>query len=345
MDPRAVPMIEVVVDSEGQPPPSFRIGTDDDWIIEWRGCKSDDSEMPEILCDVSRNPFPFLMRTRNGWYIEPDPMHKTARRLIRPTVALLILALLVHSMEPSLVSLGLLSESFAGSYRIGPLDYPKLLFVAFPIFMFPIVFRMIANLRDIRRQNAYIASPIESPEMTLSVGERDVRASRITMPVDTMAVRGRLQVGVAVPERSKVLESLQRTEGEQPAPGMSTRLPERRITSGEELGTGVGEATPMPVAHPRVLLLEPMRVHDPGEWVELRENSAEVRFEGPVNQWPGSIYSALIAVHWEIVIEAIRDDGTRMKWVGQVIMPPRQGLEHISKLPVRSGRTELSESS
>ena len=87
------------------------------------------------------------------------------------------------------------------------------------------------------------------------------------------------------------------------------------------------------------------QVHDPGEWVELRENSAEVRFEGPVNQWPGSIYSALIAVHWEIVIEAIRDDGTRMKWVGQVIMPPRQGLEHISKLPVRSGRIESSESS
>ena len=154
--------------------------------------------MPEIICDVSRDPFPFLMSTRDGWYIEPDPMHTTARRLIRPAVALLILALLVHSMEPSLVSLGLLSESFAGSYRIGPLDYPKLLFVAFPIFMFPIVFRMIANLRDIRRQNAYIASPIESPEMTLAVSEGDVQASRITMPVNMMAVRGRLQVGVAV---------------------------------------------------------------------------------------------------------------------------------------------------
>ena len=345
MDPRAAPMIEVIVESEGQPPPSFKIGTDDDWIIEWRGCKSDDPEMTEIFCDVSRDPFPFLMSTRNGWYIEPDPMHTTARRLIRPAVVLVILALLVHSMEPSLVSLGLLTESFAGSYRIGPLDYPKLLFVAFPIFMSPIAFRMIANLRDIRRQNAYIASPIESPEMTLAVSKGGVQVSRITMPVDMMAVRGRLQVGVAVPERSKVLESLQRIEGEQPAPGMSTRLPERRITSGEELGTGVGEATPMPVAHPRVLLLEPMRVHDPGEWVELRGNSTEINFGGPVNQWPGSIYSALIAVHWEIVIEAIRDDGTRMKWVSQITMPPRSGLEHIPKLPVRSGRTESSESS
>jgi len=340
MDPRAAPLIEVVVESENQPPPSFRIGPDDDWMVEWRGCKSDDHEMPVITCEVSHEPFPFLMRTRNGWYIEPDPLHKMARRLIRPTVMLLIIALIAHSMEPGLVSLGLISESFAGSYRIGPLDYPKLLLVAFPIFMIPIVFRMIANLRDIGRQNAYIASPIESPRMALAVNGSKVRASRITMPIDMMAVRGRLQVGIAVPERSKVLESLQRSEGEQPSPGMSTKLPERRITSGEELGTGVGEATPMPVAHPRVLLLEPMRVHDPGDWVDLSEGVSEVLFKGPANQWPGSVYSALIAVHWEIVIEAIRDDGTKMKWVNQVIIPPRTGLEYIPKLPVRSGRTE-----
>jgi len=340
MDPRAAPLIEVVLESENQPPPSFKIGPDDDWMVEWRGCKSDDHEMPVITCEVSHEPFPFLMRTRNGWYIEPDPLHKMARRLIRPTVILLIVALLAHSMEPGLVSLGLISESFAGSYRIGPLDYPKLLLVAFPIFMIPIVFRMIANLRDIGRQNAYIASPIESPRMTLAVNDSKVRASRITMPIDMMAVRGRLQVGIAVPERSKVLEALQRSEGEQPSPGMSTRLPERRITSGEELGTGVGEATPMPVAHPRVLLLEPMRVHDPGDWVDLSEGGSEVLFEGPANQWPGSVYSALIAIHWEIVIEAIRDDGTKMKWVSQVIIPPRTGLEYVPKLPVRSGRTE-----
>jgi len=340
MNPQAVPMIEVVVESENQPPPAFRIGSDDDWIVEWRGCKSDDPEMSEITCEVSSEPFPFLMKTRNGWYIEPDPLHKTARRLIRPTVILLILALLIHSMEPGLVSMGLLSESFAGSYRIGPLDYPKLLFAAFPVFMIPIAFRMIANLRDIRRQNFFIASPIESPEIVLEVNSSGVLANRISMPIDMMAVRGRLQVGITVPERSKVLEALQRTEGEQPSPGMSTKLPERRITSGEELGTGVGEAIPMPVAHPRVLLLEPMRVHDPGEWVSLKEGSTEILFKGPVNDWPGSVYSALIAVHWEIVIEAIRDDGTRMKWVNQVIRPPRTNLEPIEKLPVRSGRAE-----
>jgi len=340
MDPRAVPIIEVVVESANPPPPAFRIGSDDDWMVEWRGCKADDLDLPKISCEVSREPFPFLLRTRDGWYIEPDPLHKMARRLIRPTVILLILTLLIHSMEPGLVSLGLLSESFAGSYRVGPLDYPKLLLVAFPVFMIPIVFRMIANLRDIKRQNDFIASPVEPPEISLEVEGDGVRVSRVRMPVDTIAARGRLQVGVAVPERSKVLESLQREEGGQPSPGMSTRLPESRITSGEELGTGVGEATPMPVAHPRVLLLEPMRVHDPGEWVDIREGGTEMIFNGPANRWPGSIYSALIAVHWEVVIDAIRDDGTRIKWVSHVFVPERQGLEFITELPVRSGRIE-----
>ena len=33
-------------------------------------------------------------------------------------------------------------------------------------------------------------------------------------------------------------EALGRVEGEQSAPGMSTSLPDRRITTGEELGTG-----------------------------------------------------------------------------------------------------------
>ena len=61
---------------------------------------------------------------------------------------------------------------------------------------------------------------------------------------------------------------------------------------------------------------------------------------GPANLWPGSIYSALIAVHWEVVIDAIRDDGTRIKWVSHVIVPERQGLGSIAKLPVRSGRIE-----
>ena len=343
MNAAEVPLVEVVLESQHPPPPSFKIGTDDDWMVEWRRCKDDDPEWPVIQSEVSTGPFPFLLRTRDGWYIEPDPLHSLARRLIAPTVSLLILTLLVHSMEPGLVKIGLLSEAIAGSYRIGPLDYPKMLLVAFPIFLLPIVSRMVANLRDIRRQNAYIESPLEPPVISLVNERNGVRIDKMRMPLEIMASRARIQVGIAVPERSKVLKALTREEGGQPAPGMSTQLPERRITTGEELGTGVGEAIPMPVAHQRVLLLEPMRVQEVGEWVDIRGSEVSHRLKGPENLWPGSIYSAVIAIHWELVIQAIRDDGTRMKWVRPLKMPSREGLEEISKMAVRSGRTELSD--
>jgi hypothetical protein len=99
----------------------------------------------------------------------------------------------------------------------------------------------------------------------------------------------------------------------------------------------------MPVAHQRVLLLEPMRVQETGEWVDIGGSEVSHRLKGPENLWPGSIYSAVIAIHWELVIQAIRDDGTRMKWVKPLKMPSREGLEEISKMAVRSGRTELSD--
>ena len=144
-------MVEVVVESEQNPPPAFSIGTDEDWKVEWRSEKSDD-ELQTLSCEVLREPFDFIKKTRSGWYIEPDPLHSLARKAIRPAVVIIILSLLIHTLEPGLVASGLLSESFAGSYRIGPLDYPKLLFFSFPLFIVPILFRVVANVRDIRRQ-------------------------------------------------------------------------------------------------------------------------------------------------------------------------------------------------
>ena len=61
---------------------------------------------------------------------------------------------------------------------------------------------------------------------------------------------------------------------------------------------------------------------------------------GPSDPWPGNIYSALIAIHWEIVIEALKDDGTRMKWVRPIKLEASNTGVTIEKLPVRSGRVE-----
>ena len=342
VNPQGIPIVEVIVESEQEAPPAFSIGQDDNWKVEWRSTKADD-DFPTLECEISRFPYDFITKSRSGWYIEPDPLQSLARKAIRPAVLIIILSLLIHSLEPSLVASGLLSESFAGSYRIGPLDYPKLLFFSFPLFAVPIILRIVAYLRDIRRQNRYISKPLEDIVTSTEIKSNNLELWLKQSPVDVMLQRARIQVGMIVPEREKVLEALEREEGRQSSPGMSTSLPDRRITSGEELGTGVGEAIPLAVAHQRLLLLEPLRVMASGEWIGLAGETGRLNLPGPSDIWPGSIYSALIAIHWELVIEAVRDDGTRMKWVKPILIPERGGLVPIPTMPVRSGRTESAD--
>ena len=342
MNADKVPLIEVVVESECALDNEFKIGKKDSWYVEWSNYKQEE-KIPKIECEVKKEVLPFLMRTRNGWYISPDPLHLISRRIIAPTVLILILSILIHATEPGLLELGIISNSFAGSYRFGPLDYPKLLLFSFPIFLLPLFFRMIANMRDIYRQNEFVRNPLKPPEIDIEKDVNNIRISINSVPENVELVRARLQVGVAVPEREKVLMALGRNEGEQPAPGMSTKPPEKRISTGDEMGTGVGEATPMTVPHRRSLMLESLRVLDSGDWVKINPNQKEVGLSGPKECWPSSIYSSLITIHWELIIEAVKSDGTKMKWVRPIIMKSEEKSIDIPKLPVRSGRIEMAD--
>tara|TARA_B100001113_G_scaffold92112_1_gene73749 strand:- start:1289 stop:2338 length:1050 start_codon:yes stop_codon:yes gene_type:complete len=347
MIPNEIPVIEVILESENKPPPAFKIGDEEEWFVEWRKVNEGDKKLKLIQGQVSQETFPFLMRTRNGWYIDPDPMHYKARKMIVPAVIILISTLFMRAVTPALSGINIISpllDTLNYSIRIGELDYPLFLFVAFPIFISPMIFRMIANMRDIKRQNNLIKNPIDSPDIEINRGENQIEISINKTPKNLEIIRGRLQVGIAVPERKMILESQGKKEGDQTIPGMSTALPARRIASGEELGTGVGESIPMNVADRRVMMLEPMRVLEPGKWVELsdREDEVKINLQGPDELWPGSIYSGLIAVHWELIIDFLKNDGTRMKWVRPIIMDDYHHKIEIKHLPVRSGRLELS---
>ena len=347
MIPNEIPVIEVILESENKPPPAFKIGDEEEWFVEWRKVNEEDKKLKLIQGQVSQETFPFLMRTRNGWYIDPDPMHYKARKMIVPAVVILISTLFMRAVTPALSGINIISpllDTLNYSIRIGELDYPLFLFVAFPIFISPMIFRMIANMRDIKRQNNLIENPIDSPDIEIDRGENQIEISINKTPKNLGIIRGRLQVGIAVPERKMILESQGKKEGDQTIPGMSTALPARRIASGEELGTGVGESIPMNVADRRVMMLEPMRVLEPGKWVELsdREDEVKINLQGPDELWPGSIYSGLIAVHWELIIDFLKNDGTRMKWVRPIIMDDYHHKIEIKHLPVRSGRLELS---
>ena len=97
-----------------------------------------EAELLELECDITDSPPRFLTDTRVGWFIRPDRLHNISRKLIIPTVSLLILSLFVHAIEPGLVEQGIIGETIAGSISIGPLDYPRLLFYTFPLFILPL---------------------------------------------------------------------------------------------------------------------------------------------------------------------------------------------------------------
>ena len=260
MEPSQVPAMEVVIESDFLPTPKFKIGAEDEWFIEWRAFSEEFSHLPVIECQIGERPPDFIDRTRRGWYIIPDPLHAVSRSLIPPTVILLIIALFIHAIEPGLVALDIISRSFAGSFKFGPLYYPKLLFVAFPVFLLPLLYRMIANLRDLRRQKLLLSKAPVDLEIGTIVSRNGVTISSLPDLLDEAGIRrARIQVGIAVPERSMLIHALGRSEGGQPAPGMSTQLPDKRVTTGDEIGTGVGEAIPMQLANSRVATLEPLR--------------------------------------------------------------------------------------
>lgn len=339
MDPSSVPIAEVVIDINDVDVTEFKIGNEADWIVEWRKFSPVDDTIPHIECDVVTEPPSFIQRSRSGWYIDPDPLHTISRRLILPTVSLLIISLFVHAIEPGLVEQGIISQAVAGSISIGPLDYPRLLFFTFPIFLIPLLFRTIANFRDMARQAYINSNPYDVPVAEFSINRECSSVRVISTPHGLSLNRARIQVGVAVPERSTVLKSLSRTELGQPSPGMSTRLPEKRLAAGDEAGIGVGEATPMQSSSRRGVILEPMRIMESGEWTSDFDNGGILNSP---NQWPGTIYSSLIAIHWEAILEFMDNNGDAIKWVTPILMPQSDEVTNIDDAPIRSGRAELS---
>ena len=339
VDPNSLPITEVIVESNSQPPTPFKIGSESGWLVEWRKLTEEDANLLRIQSVTTTATLPFLMRTRNGWYIEPDPLHAFARKLIVPTVMLLIFSLFLHAIAPALSEIPILSWLTQGTYQIGPLDYPKLLFITFPIFVLPILIRIYANSRDIYRQNTYINAPLEDPNIALNIGDGWVEISEMKLPDSVQYVGARIQAGVAVPERKTMLQSANRPEGNQGPPGMSTALPEKRLTGGEEHGTAVGESTPLAVDYTRILLLEPMRVRARGDLETSK--ICPIKLNGPGERWPGTIYSSVIALHWEIHLHATWQ-GMRLRWVNPIIMPPSDAEITIKKLPLRAARSEES---
>lgn len=343
MNPRNLPICKAIIENSGMSVTSFTIGSYDEWFVQWRRMEEGEDDLHHLECEISDSPPRFLTDTRVGWFIRPDRLHNISRKLIIPTVTLLILSLFVHAIEPGLVEQGIIGETIAGSISIGPLDYPRLLFYTFPMFILPLVVRTIANFRDFNRQKEISESPYEAPVLSINAKRGAIDINVRKTDAGLKLIRSRVQVGVAMPERSSVLATLDRYEGGQPAPGMSTRLPEKRLASGDETGTGVGESIPMQLSSKKSVILEPLRIMEKGDWTQTSDSTAKFTLKMPSDQWPGSVYSSLIAIHWEVILEFLESNGRRIFWVLPIIMPQSEEPTQILRAPVISGRAELSD--
>ena len=344
MEPSAVPISEVEVEVDDDVFTNFRIGSEESWFVEWADCNENDPPRQKFECEIAYEPPIFLTRTRLGWFINPDPLHNISRRLIMPTVLLLIVSLFIHAIEPGLVDLGVISNAIAGSVVIGPLEYPRLLFYTFPLFLLPLIFRTIANFRDMARQSIIDENPFQEPTFTIDENRESPVVTIHGFDSDITLIRARIQVGVASPERSTVLYSLGRSPFGQPSPGMSTEISEKRVSPGDEVGLGVGESTPMQSTTKKSVILEPLRIMSRAQWVSDIEVGLPCKLSMPDENWPGSIYSSLIAIHWEVIFEFEQNDGKRIAWVSPIFVPQSNVVTDIPIAPVISGRAELSDS-
>jgi hypothetical protein len=91
-----------------------------------------------------------------------------------------------------------------------------------------------------------------------------------------------------------------------------------------------------------------LRVSDSGPWVALDAGDKAVILPVPDTKWPGSIYSTLFSIHWEIQIIGKRepvqsrvqnlDPHIDLGWSQEIIMPEREADVIISNMPLSAVR-------
>ena len=147
------------------------------------------------------------------------------------------------------------------------------------------------------------------------------------------------RVGVLPPSREALMQSLGRKENTQPAPGLTTELPHHWSVDLDD-GTGGGEDSPMQTSEVKGgLFLKPMRIMQQSEIVDVLDG--ETTIPAPKGNWPGTIFSPLIRIHWEMIVIIERDNMPELLWV-QPLKVKHPALFCVTEAVVNSGRTETN---
>ena len=287
-------------------------------------------------------------RERSGWFLLPSKLHRQSRRMIPFAVVGIIASLAIHSFEPALVNWGIVDKSFAGSVRLGLLEYPILLLLFLPIFFIPIMMRLTATVWDFRRTRRFRTELPTAPNISTlnnkcTDSALDVKIGFPEIRDNWKSASAYVQVGLLNPRRPMFLHALGRKEGQQNPPGISTPLSIRQY-SHSELGTGFGESTPLEGPDSQRLFLSPHPVQKRGEVTNLPLDGGSVTLPMPSGDWPGSEYHPLIAVHWEVIVRIQRQADGPLLYV-QPLLLNHDGRDcFIEDMPTQSGRSELADS-
>tara|TARA_B100001287_G_scaffold192142_1_gene162406 strand:- start:551 stop:1705 length:1155 start_codon:yes stop_codon:yes gene_type:complete len=328
-------------------PPPFRIGSKSTWLVERRytlddeTLKLDEKHAQEMLEAAPRDSI--IDQQRNGWYLTPNVVHAQARKIMNFSVTVLLVALTYLFLEPLISTWGIPSIG-TGRVRFGLLDYPLLAVVVVPILFVPIMMRVTANFSDLVKQRRFLKSQPAVPKIdfhsdTTSGGEL---VATIQFPEakdnwKSMSVLWR--VGVLPPSRKALMEALGRKENTQPAPGLTTELPHHWTVDLDD-GTGGGEDSPMQSTDVKGgLFLRPMRIMQQSEIVNVAEGKTTI--PPPKGNWPGTIFSPLIRIHWEMVVIIERENLPELLWV-QPLKVKHPALFCVTDAIVNSGRTETN---
>ncbi|MGB1955525.1 MAG: hypothetical protein ACPHUK_08010 [Candidatus Poseidoniaceae archaeon] len=325
--------------------PPFRINSEEGWLlertivsedgIEWDGTTSNFVDNSEFVNLVDQQ--------RKGWYIIPNNLHSVARRLINFAVILLLMTLTYLFVEPILSSLGIPSLG-TQSIRLGLLDYPVLTVVVVPFLLMPLLLRMVANFLDLKKQQDYFKNPAKSPilELDSKIQSGESLRGKCIIPErrsDWKSISIHWHVGTLPPSRLALVELSGRKLEDQPPVGLSTPLP-HHWEEGLDDGTAGGEDAPMERQDiPGGVFLRPMRFSEEGGGQELDEDG-NFELSPPVNNWPGSVNSELLRVHWEIVVKIKRQKNMPLLWVMPIqVNFPTEDI-NLENLNVNDSRTE-----
>lgn len=328
-------------------PPPFRIGNKASWLVERRytlddeTLKLDKEHAQEMLEAVPEDSI--VDKQRNGWYLTPNIIHKQARKIMNFSVSILLIALTYLFLEPVISYFGVPSVG-TGRVRFGLLDYPLLAVIVVPILFVPIFMRVGANFSDLVKQRRFLRSQPMAPNIkfhsdTTSGGDLIATINFPETKENWQGMSVLWRVGVLPPSRKALMETLGRKENTQPAPGLTTELPHHWSVDLDD-GTGGGEDSPMQTTDIKGgLFLRPMRIMQQSEIVNVASDRTVI--PPPKGDWPGTIFSPLIRIHWEMVIIIERENLPELLWV-QPLKVKHPALFCVTDAIVNSGRTETN---